>query len=94
MIRDQETLTLLLDSVARFVREVLLPHEAEVAASDTIAPAVVAQMRALGLFGLAIPEQYGGLALSMEEEVRVAFEIARASPAFRSLIGTNNGIGA
>ena len=50
-------------------------------------------MRELGLFGLCIPEEYGGLGLTMEEEVLVAFEIARTSPAFRSLIGTNNGIG-
>jgi len=93
MIRDQQTLNILLDSVARFVREVLIPHEDMVAESDEIPPAVVAQMRELGLFGLSIPEQYGGLALTMEEEVRLAFELAHASPAFRSLIGTNNGIG-
>jgi len=93
MVRDEETLNLLLDSVRRFVREVLLPHEQEVAETDQIPPAVVAQMRELGLFGLSIPEAYGGLQLTMEEEVRVAFEIAYTSPAFRSLIGTNNGIG-
>jgi acyl-CoA dehydrogenase len=93
MIRDQETLSILLDSIARFVREVLIPAEHEVAETDTIPPAIVAQMRELGLFGLSIPEAYGGLQLTMEEEVRVAFEIAHTSPAFRSLIGTNNGIG-
>jgi acyl-CoA dehydrogenase len=93
MIRDQETLNLLLDSIRRFVREQLVPHEQEVAETDQIPPALVAQMRELGLFGLSIPEQYGGLALTMEEEVLAAFEIARTSPAFRSLIGTNNGIG-
>ena len=93
MIRDEETLNILLDSIARFVREVLVPNEALVAETDTIPPAIVAQMSELGLFGLSIPEAYGGLELSMEEEVRVAFEIARTSPAFRSLIGTNNGIG-
>jgi acyl-CoA dehydrogenase len=93
MIRDEETLNLLLDGVRRFVREVLVPHEQEVAEMDEIPPAVVAQMRELGLFGLSIPEAYGGLQLTMEEEVRVAFEIAYTSPAFRSLIGTNNGIG-
>jgi acyl-CoA dehydrogenase len=93
MIRDQETLNILLDSVRRFVREQLVPREQEVADTDEIPPAIVAQMRELGLFGLCIPEQYGGLALTMEEEVMVAFEIARTSPAFRSLIGTNNGIG-
>lgn len=93
MIRDQETLNILLDSIRRFVREQLVPHEQEVAETDQIPPALVARMRELGLFGLSIPEQYGGLALTMEEEVLVAFEIARTSPAFRSLIGTNNGIG-
>jgi acyl-CoA dehydrogenase len=94
MIRDTETLNLLKDSIARFVREVLIPHEDIVAESDAIPAHVVAQMRELGLFGLCIPEEYGGLALTMEEEVLVAMELAYASPAFRSLVGTNNGIGA
>jgi acyl-CoA dehydrogenase len=94
MIRDQETLTLLKDSIARFVREVLIPHEDIVAETDAIPAPIVAQMRELGLFGLCIPEEYGGLALTMEEEVLVAMELAYASPAFRSLVGTNNGIGA
>jgi acyl-CoA dehydrogenase len=94
MIRDQETLNLLKDNIARFVREVLIPHEDIVAESDAIPERIVAQMRELGLFGLCIPEEYGGLALTMEEEVLVAMELAYASPAFRSLVGTNNGIGA
>jgi acyl-CoA dehydrogenase len=94
MIRDQETLQLLQDSVRRFVREVLIPNEDVVAEQDAVPQAIVAQMRELGLFGLAIPEEYGGLGLTMEEEVLVAMELAQASPAFRSLVGTNNGIGA
>jgi acyl-CoA dehydrogenase len=94
MIRDHETLNLLSDSIARFVREVLIPHEDTVAELDAIPPHIVAQMRELGLFGLCIPEEYGGLALTMEEEALVAMELAYASPAFRSLVGTNNGIGA
>jgi alkylation response protein AidB-like acyl-CoA dehydrogenase len=94
MIRDPETLALLQEGVARFVREVLIPHEEIVAQSDAIPASVVAQMRELGLFGLAIPEDFGGLGLTMEEEVLVAIELAHASPAFRSLVGTNNGIGA
>jgi len=93
MIRDEETLGLLLDSVSRFVREQLIPLEDELAETDRVPAQVVEQMRELGLFGLCIPEEYGGLALTMEEEVLFAFEIARTSPAFRSLIGTNNGIG-
>ncbi|QQN75542.1 acyl-CoA dehydrogenase family protein [Croceicoccus sp. YJ47] len=93
MIRDQETLTLLLDTLSRFVRERLMPAENIVAETDEIPADIVAEMRELGLFGLCVPEEYGGLGLTMEEEVLVAFEIAKTSPAFRSLIGTNNGIG-
>ncbi|MHB9835801.1 acyl-CoA dehydrogenase family protein [Paraburkholderia terrae] len=93
MIRDQETLSILLDSLSRFVRERLVPAENEVAETDEIPASIVGEMRELGLFGLSIPEEYGGLGLTMEEEVLAAFEIARTSPAFRSLIGTNNGIG-
>jgi acyl-CoA dehydrogenase len=50
-------------------------------------------MRDMGLFGLSIPEDYGGLGLSMTEEVRVALELGRTTPAFRSVFGTNVGIG-
>ncbi|MFW7340041.1 acyl-CoA dehydrogenase family protein [Pollutimonas sp. H1-120] len=94
MIRDPETQTLLEDSVRRFVREVLVPREEEVAETDLIPADIVAQMKELGLFGLSLPEEYGGLGVTMEEEVRIAFELGQTSPAFRSLIGTNNGIGA
>ncbi|WP_422420375.1 acyl-CoA dehydrogenase family protein [Pseudomonas sp. GZD-222] len=93
MINDQETLTLLLDSLSRFVRERLVPAEHEVAEHDRIPASIVEEMRELGLFGLCIPQDYDGLGLSMEEEVLVAFELGKTSPAFRSLIGTNNGIG-
>jgi acyl-CoA dehydrogenase len=93
MIRDQETLNLLLDSISKFVRDRLVPNEQVVAETDAIPEDLIREMKELGLFGLSIPEEYGGLGLTMEEEVRVAFELGRTSPAFRSLFGTNNGIG-
>ncbi len=93
MSLDPETFEQLLDTVRRFVIERLVPREAEVAANDAIPAELVEQMRALGLFGLAIPEDYGGIGLNIEEEVRVAFELGKTSPAFRSAFGTNNGIG-
>jgi len=93
MALDQETLDHLLDTVRRFVRERLIPNEDRVAEEDAIPPEIVREMAELGLFGLSIPEVYGGLGLNMVEEVRVAFELGRTSPAFRSLLGTNNGIG-
>ena len=76
-----------------FVRERLIPAEEEVAETDHIPAGIVEQMRELGLFGLTIPEEYGGFGLTMEEEVELTFELTRASPAFRSIVGTNNGIG-
>ncbi|MCO7246776.1 MULTISPECIES: acyl-CoA dehydrogenase family protein [Halomonadaceae] len=93
MIRDQETMQLLLDSIRSFVQEELIPREEEVAESDDIPEDIVSQMRDMGLFGLTIPEEFGGLGVTMEEEVNIAFELGRTSPAFRSYIGTNNGIG-
>ena len=93
MIRSQETLNLLLDSIARFVRERLVPNEELVAETDQIPAALLEEMRELGLFGLCLPEEYGGLGLTMEEEVLAAVELGRTSPAFRSAIGSNNGIG-
>ncbi len=93
MIRDPDTLAALVDEIARFVRERLVPAESVVADTDAIPEDIVAQMKAMGLFGLSIPEAYGGLGLTMEEEVLVAFELGHTSPAFRSMFGTNNGIG-
>lgn len=93
MIRDEQTLASLTDAIARFVRETLVPLEEEVARTDHIPGGVIQTMREMGLFGMTIPEEYGGLGLTIEEEVRVVFELGRTSPAFRSVIGTNNGIG-
>lgn len=93
MIRDQEILTALVDSVRRFVRERLVPAEVEVSETDEIPQAIVDEMRELGLFGLTIPETYGGLELTMEEEVLTMIEMGQTSPAFRSIFGTTVGIG-
>ncbi|WMD18849.1 acyl-CoA dehydrogenase family protein [Achromobacter seleniivolatilans] len=93
MALDTETLNLLLDAVRRFVHERLIPAEDELATSGQVPPAIVNEMRELGLFGLSISPDFGGLGLTMEEEVRVVFELGQTSPAFRSLAGTNIGIG-
>jgi acyl-CoA dehydrogenase len=90
---DPESFNLLLDTLRRFVAERLRPLEAQVAQEDEVPNALVAEMREMGLFGLSIPQDYGGLGLSMSEEVRVALELGRTSPAFRSVFGTNVGIG-
>ena len=93
MALDIETRNQLLDTVRRFVTEECVPIEAKVSEDDRVPDSIIAQMRELGLFGLSIPTDYGGLGLTMEEEVLVCFELGQTSPAFRSVIGTNVGIG-
>ena len=93
MTDREETLNVLVDTVRRFAREVLLPAERTVEETDEIPTHVVEGLKQLGLFGMTIPEEYGGLGLSMYEEVRLVFEICYAQPAFRSYFGTTNGVG-
>lgn len=93
MALDLETRQQLIDSVASFVRDRLRPAEAQVAERDEVPADIVQEMREMGLFGLSIPTEYGGLGLNMEEEALVVFELGRTSPAFRSVFGTTIGIG-
>jgi len=93
MALDLETRDQLLEAVRRFVAERLRPLEAQVSENDAIPDDVIEEMKQLGLYGLSIPEEYGGLGLSMEDEALVAIELGRTSPAFRSAFGTNVGIG-
>jgi acyl-CoA dehydrogenase len=90
---DMDTRTQLVDTVRRFVSERLRPLEAQVAEQDAVPEDVLEEMKGLGLYGLSIPAEYGGLDLSMEDECLVAIELGRTSPAFRSAFGTNVGIG-
>ena len=90
---DQETRDQLISAVRRFVRKRLLPLEQRVEDTDQIPEDVIAEMRDLGLFGLSIPQEYGGLGLGLGDEVLVAQEFGYTSPAFRSTFGTNVGIG-
>jgi len=93
MALDAETFDALIDMVRRFVTERLRPLEAQVETDDAIPEDVIREMREMGLYGLSIDERYGGLGLTMAEEVKVAIELGRTTPAFRSAFGTNVGIG-
>jgi acyl-CoA dehydrogenase len=93
MAFDAETRAALIEQVRRFVTETCVPVEAQVGEQDEVPQHVVNAMKELGLFGLAVPEAYGGLELDMETECLVALELGQTSPAFRSVAGTNIGIG-
>jgi acyl-CoA dehydrogenase len=89
---DDESFGQVLDAVRRFVRERVLPREDEIEESDAIPADLRAATAELGLFGYALPAQYGGFGATMAQDVRLAFEFGYTAPAFRSLFGTNNGI--
>ena len=93
MALDSDILKQLLDTVDKYVENRLRPLESQVGSDDHIPDEVIQEMREMGLFGLTIPEQYGGLGLNMSEEVAVARVFGHTSPAFRSIFGTNVGIG-
>ena len=93
MAFDAEIRDALIEQVRRFVTEKCVPAEADVSENDEVPQSIVDEMKSLGLFGIAVPEEYGGLALDMETECLVAFELGQTSPAFRSVAGTNIGIG-
>ena len=90
----QITRTQLINTLERFVRERLIPLEAQVEANDEIPRDVIEEMKAMGLFGLSIPEEYGGLGLSIIDDVMVNITFGHTTPPFSTTFGTNIGIGA
>jgi acyl-CoA dehydrogenase len=90
---DSETFGLLKDQLSSYVEERLIPAEDRVEEIDDIPPDIVQEFKEMGLFGLSVPESYGGLGLTMAEESQLVRILTRASVTFRSLIGTTVGIG-
>jgi acyl-CoA dehydrogenase len=90
---DQETLEQTRLTLRRFIRERLVPLEQQIAEEDRIPDEIRKAFAEMGLFGISIPEEYGGLGLDLAEEIELVFELGWTSPAFRSLFGTNVGIG-
>ena len=72
MALDQESFDILLPTLQRFIQERLVPAENYLEEHDDVPADIVEDMKEMGLFGLSIPEEFGGLGLSMAEEVRLA----------------------
>ncbi|MBU3751752.1 MAG: acyl-CoA dehydrogenase, partial [Mycobacterium sp.] len=75
-----------------FIRSVIMPREAEIAEHDRVPDDIREQAKAMGLFGYAIPQQFGGLGLDVTQDVEMALELGYTALAVRSMFGTNNGI--
>lgn len=75
-----------------FIRSAVVPRENEILANDKVPDELRDQAKAMGLFGYAIPQQWGGLGLNLAQDVELAMEFGYTSLALRSMFGTNNGI--
>ncbi|MER5182459.1 acyl-CoA dehydrogenase family protein [Streptomyces sp. NPDC002896] len=89
---DAADFSAVLSEVRRFVRERVVPLEAEIDEKDEMPADIREAAKKMGLFGFALPEEYGGLGLSMYEEAQLMFELGYTTPSLRSMFGTNNGI--
>ena len=89
---SEDDFSIYLDSVRRFTREELIPAERRVDEEDRIPDDIVAEMRRLGFFGMTIPEAYGGLGLSMEQQVRATMAFTEASCVYRARFSTTLGL--
>ena len=84
---DAEVTDVMIDTIARFVDDDVIPHVNEFELDDTYPDAMVDQLQAFGLFGATIPEEYGGLGLDVSTYARVVEELSRG---WMSLSGVLN----
>src|SRR5690606_7670804 len=93
MALDDETFAVLRATVQKFIEQRLKPAEDILEETDEVPADIVAEMKEIGLFGLSIPEEYDGAGLSMGQECDVVYDLGHTAFAFRSVFGTNVGIG-
>jgi alkylation response protein AidB-like acyl-CoA dehydrogenase len=84
-----EIQTEILSTVRRFVDREIIPRAQELEHSDTYPQEIVDGMKEMGLFGLMIPEEFGGLGESLLTYVLVVEEIARGWMSVSGVINTH-----
>lgn len=89
---DADIFEQFIDQLGRYVRERLIPAEKEILETDKIPDAIVNEMRDLGLFGLTIPEEFGGAGMNITQYVRTIRTLSYAMPCYRSMISINIGM--
>ena len=82
----------ILAATREFVREVVVPREQEILDTDAIPADIRQTAKDMGLFGYAIPQEWGGLGLDLTQDAELAMELGYTSLALSSMFGTNNGI--
>ncbi|NCU17423.1 acyl-CoA dehydrogenase family protein [Pallidibacillus pasinlerensis] len=91
--RFTEEIESLRSIVRKFIREEVEPYAMEIEENDKIPEHIIEKSKELGLFGLSIPEEYGGLGLDMVGKCGVFEELGKTHNGYTTLIGAHNGIG-
>ena len=81
-----------LAAVREVSQTVLRPAEDRLTRADGVPEDLTTALKEMGLFGISIPEEYGGLACTMEEQVLLTFEFCQASCVYRSRFSTTIGL--
>jgi acyl-CoA dehydrogenase len=89
---DPETFEQFLEQLQRYVRDRLVPMEQEVIDADRVPEDIVQEMRDMGLFGLTVPEEFGGAGMNISQYARTVHAMSYAMPAFRSIVSINIGM--
>lgn len=89
---DPEVFDAFIEQLKRYIRERLIPAEADVIANDRIPDAILGEMREMGLFGITIPEEYGGTGMSISQYIETVKQLSYAAPAYRSAMSINVGM--
>jgi acyl-CoA dehydrogenase len=89
---DDDDFQQILAATRDFVRTAVMPREQEILATDQVPDDLRNQAKEMGLFGYAIPQEWGGLGLDITQDIELAMELGYTSLALRSMFGTNNGI--
>ncbi|MEM8726904.1 MAG: acyl-CoA dehydrogenase family protein, partial [Pseudomonadota bacterium] len=89
---DPDTFEQFAEQLDRYVSERLIPAEQDVIEHDRVPPEIVDEMREMGLFGISVPEEYGGAGLNTSQYARVVNAMSYAAPAFRSIFSINIGM--
>src|SRR6185295_9290943 len=78
--------------IRRFIQKEVDPRSRWIEEHDAIPEELLKAARELGLFGLTIPEQYGGIGLDLAGKCAVEEEMGRTNYGFATLIGNHTGI--
>jgi len=89
---DADVFDQFIDQLQRYVRERLIPAEKQIIETDLIPDDIMTEMRDMGLFGLTMPEEFGGAGMNIQQYTRTIRELSYAMPCYRSITSINIGM--